>query len=317
MRIVGSEVVADGTAHPIIIYVPGLLPKPEPEAHRNALLRCLLAGIRRVDAPVADAITSTTGGFDIISWTFDFYREHRDIGIDATAINNVIEQHGASGRDIVEARSWTRRLTRWIYALGDRLPFLIPHIATEQTEVHLRDLRRYVNDDNGIAEHTRRMLKIPLRAAIEAHHPVLLIAHSMGSVIAYDTLWETTHYGRDHVLVDLFLTMGSPLGQRYMQKRLKGHAASGANRYPHNIRHWKNLSAVGDLTAIDPRLLNDFREPLELGLVESFEDAELHNYFRLEGALNVHAEYGYLVNEVTARTVAAWWRGHDSSMSDR
>jgi hypothetical protein len=303
-------------AHPIILYVPGLLPKPEPAAHRDALLRCLSAGLRRVDESVAEVVASTTGGFDIVSWTFDFYREHRDIGIDRASIADVISKPGVSERDVAEARSWGRRLTLWIYKLGDRLPFLIPHIASERTEMHLRDLRRYAQDDNGIAEHTRRMLKVPLRAATEGHHPLLLIGHSMGSVIAYDTLWEMSHNKRDHAAVDLLLTMGSPLGQRYIQKRLKGCTVRGASRYPHNIRKWKNLSAVGDLTAIDPRLRNDFGEMLELGLVESFEDVEIHNYFRLEGVLNVHSEYGYLVNETTARTVAAWWRGHDSTLSD-
>ena len=52
-----------GPAHPSIIYVPGLLPKPEPEVHREALLRCLLAGIERVDGAVADAIAATPGAF--------------------------------------------------------------------------------------------------------------------------------------------------------------------------------------------------------------------------------------------------------------
>ena len=300
-------------AHPVIIYIPGLLPKPEPEVHKEALLRCLLAGLRRVDESVADAIASTTGGFDIVSWTYDFYREHRDFSIDKDSIDNVINQTTASEQDIAEAGSWQRRLLRWIYKLGDRLPFLIQHFADERTELHLRDLRRYVGDDNGIAEHTRRMLKIPLRAATKGRHPILLVAHSMGSVISYDALWEMSHDDRDDVKIDLFLTMGSPLGQRYLQKRIKGKNCRGADRYPHNIRHWKNLSAVGDMTAIDPWLANDFKEVLKLGLVESFTDAELHNYYRLDGILNVHAEYGYLVNELTARTVAAWWRAHDTS----
>ena len=305
------------SAHPIVLYVPGLLPKPEPAAHKDALLRCLTAGLRRVDETVADAIESTMGGFDIVSWTYDFYREHRDIEIDREAIDNVIRQPNASERDVAEATSWTRKLTLWIYRLGDRLPFLIPHIASERTELHLRDLRRYLLDDNGIAEHTRRMLKVALRAATEGRHPLLLVAHSMGSVISYDTLWEMSHNDRDHVLVDLLLTMGSPLGQHYLQKRIKGNASSGAERYPHNIRHWKNLSAVGDLTAIDPWLKDDFGGVLELGLVESFEDVLLHNYFRLEDELNVHAEYGYFVNEVTASTVAAWWRANDPATSSR
>ncbi len=110
----------------------------------------------------------------------------------------------------------------------------------------------------------------------------------------------------------MLLTMGSPLGQRYMQKRLKGAGKSGFERYPNNIRRWKNLAAIGDLTALDPVLADDFEEMLALGLLESFEDESLLTHFRLDGHLNVHAEYGYLVNERTARTISEWWRGHDS-----
>ncbi len=302
------------TAHPIVLYVPGLLPKPEPQIHRDALWRCLRAGLQRVDPPIADVIGATHGGFDMVSWTYDFYGEYRDYAIDADAVEAVIAQDAPSARDIAEAGSWQRRVIRVLYLIGDHLPFLIPHLANERTEVHLRDLRRYVEDVNGIAAHTRRMLKMPLRAAFEGGHPVLLIGHSMGSVIAYDALWELSHDDADRAVIDLFLTMGSPLGQRHIQKCIKGYSASGAARYPHNIRHWKNLSAVGDLTSIDPRLTNDFAEVLELGLVDSFEDEEIHTWFRLDGNLNVHSEYGYLVNDRTARLIADWWRAHDSSL---
>ena len=34
---------------PLMIYVPGLKPKPEPRAHRRELFRCLLEGVRRID----------------------------------------------------------------------------------------------------------------------------------------------------------------------------------------------------------------------------------------------------------------------------
>ncbi len=302
-------------AHPIVIYIPGLLPKPEPEQHRDALLRCLLAGLRRVDAPVAAAIEGTRGGFDVVSWTYDFYRTHRDINIDRAAIEAVIQQPEASARDIAEASAWSRRITRWIYAMGDLLPFLIPHLASERMEVHLRDLLRYERNKNGIGEHVRRMLKVPLLAAAGGEHPVLLIGHSMGSVLSYDSLWELSHSHGDPVNIDLFLTMGSPLGQRFMQRKLKGHDRSGADRYPHNIRRWKNLTAVGDLTAINPWLANDFAEMVKLGLVGGIDDVEISTAFRLEGELNVHAEYGYLANEKTALTIAEWWRGHDSGLT--
>jgi len=303
-------------SHPLIVYIPGLLPKPEPEKHREALLRCMLTGVKRIDAGVASEIESLSAAFDVVSWTYDFYREHRDIGLDRAAIDAVIEQDGPSKQDIAEARSWKRKLTRSIYTLGDILPFLIPHVASERMAVHLRDLRRYLQDDNGIAGHTRRMLKVALRAATKGRHPVLLIAHSMGSVIAYDSLWELSHSARDHVDVDMLLTMGSPLGQRYMQKRIKGANKSGFDRYPSNVRHWKNLSAIGDLTALDPYLVNDFGEMLELGLVNAIEDETPHTYFRLNGELNVHSEYGYFVNEKTAHTIVEWWRGQVSSSND-
>jgi len=292
---------------PLILYVPGLLPKPEPGPHRDALFRCLIAGIRRHDEKVALDIAANLHCFDVISWTYDFYKTHRDIALDQAAIEAVIQQDSASKDDIAEATSWQRRLARWVFSLADVMPFLIPHIANERMELHMRDLRRYVRNRNEIGEHTRQMLKIPLRAAAEAGRPILLIGHSMGSVIAWDSLWQMAHNDSDDVAVALFLTMGSPLGQHYIQRRLQGRAESGASRFVSGIRRWVNLSAVGDLTAIDPDLADDFAEMVDLGMVESIDDHMLHNYFRLDGTLNVHAEYGYLANDVTARLVSDWW----------
>ena len=172
----------------------------------------------------------------------------------------------------------------------------------------MRDLRRYVQNRNGIADHTREMLKVALRAAWRSDRPVLLIAHSMGSVIAFESLLQMSLDEHDEFSLDLFLSMGSPLGQRYVQRHLLGHDSKGAGRYPANIRRWVNLAAAGDMTAIDPRLADDYRAMLDLGLVASIEDIEVYNWFRMDGKLNVHAEYGYLLNEITAAVVTEWWR---------
>ena len=48
---------------PLIIYVPGLLPKPEPAIHKEALFRSLIAGVRRLDAQVA----SRTEGNNVLA----------------------------------------------------------------------------------------------------------------------------------------------------------------------------------------------------------------------------------------------------------
>jgi hypothetical protein len=293
---------------PLILYVPGLLPKPEPRPHRDALFRCLIAGIRRHDEKIALDIAANLHCFDIVSWTYDFYKMHRDIAIDQSAIEAVIQQERALPQDMAEASSWRRRAARWLFTIADVMPFLIRHVANERLELHLRDLRRYLHNQNEIAEHTRQMLKMPLRAAVEARRPILLIAHSMGSVIAWDSLWQMAHNERDQVRIDLLLTMGSPLGQRFIQRRLQGHQEAGEKRYPDSIHRWVNLSAVGDLTAVDPNLADDFAAMSQHGLVDSIEDYALHNYFRLDGDLNVHAEYGYLANSVTAKIIARWWQ---------
>jgi hypothetical protein len=293
---------------PLILYIPGLLPKPEADVHKAALLRCLLAGVSKADADVAGWIRDSSDNFELVSWTWDFYHEHRDIALDMAAIEAVIEQHAANEADVREASSAIRKATVWLYRLGDLVPFLIPHLATERMEVHIRDLRRYVHNTNGIAEHIRDMLKATLRQASESGRPVLLIAHSMGSVIAYDSLWELSHNAHESLHVDRLLTLGSPLGQSYLQKRILGRERSGDARYPNNIRRWSNLAAAGELTAIDPVLRKDFGEMLELGLVESIDDVDVFNYFRLNGQLNVHAEYGYLANQATGQIIADWWR---------
>lgn len=293
---------------PLIIYLPGLLPKPDPISHRAALLRCLLAGVRRVDDEVAAEIETCADCFAIVSWTYDFYGEHRDFALDAAAVDAVIAQSEALQQDKDDAGTLRRRLTRWLFRLGDSLPFLIPRIANERMTLHLRDLRRYVQNHNDLAQHVRQKLKLALRAAHTARRPVLLIAHSMGSVIAYDSLWQMSRADRDAARIDTLLTMGSPLGQRYIQQRLKGHDAIGAVRFPNNIGGWINLSAVGDLTALDTVLQNDFDAMVRLGLVASIDDREIYNWFRSDGVLNPHSEYGYLVNAETAKIVVDWWR---------
>jgi hypothetical protein len=293
---------------PLILYIPGLKPKPESSLHREQVLRCILEGIRRIDPVTADEMAQDEHCFDIVSWTYDFYGVHRDINLDLADIEAVLEKTEASAGDKETATSWKRRFMRSLYLAADHLPFLIPHFASEDVELQIRDLRRYARNDGDIAEIIRREVKIRLRSAASAGRPILLYGHSMGSVIGYDTLWQLTHEPGEDVPIDVMLTTGSPLGQHLIQRKLLGFKREGVGRYPGNIRRWTNIAAIGELTAIDMALKNDFGEMMRLGLVEGIEDLETYNYYRMNGVLNVHAEYGYLVNEVTATAIRNWWR---------
>ncbi len=78
--------------NPLIIYIPGLLPKPEEEAHRHELLRCLLEGIHRIDPSTADELRDRSQCFEIVSWTYDFYGEHRDVSQDLPGIDALLKK---------------------------------------------------------------------------------------------------------------------------------------------------------------------------------------------------------------------------------
>ncbi len=96
--------------------------------------------------------------------------------------------------------------------------------------------------------------------------------------------------------VAAFITLGSPLGTRFVRKLLFGTDKQGEARYPSNIKRWINIAARGELTALYPRLREHFGEMLQLGLLDSFEDhVDIYNYFFGEHGLNVHSEYAYLV----------------------
>jgi hypothetical protein len=305
---------------PLLLYVPGLRAKPPPRTHRRELFRCLVEGVRRIDPESAGAIQQRESCFDVVSWTYDFYGKHRDIELDLPAIERLLRQPEATQDDIRRAVSLRRRALRWLYHLADYLPFLVPQLADERLELHLRDLRRYVHNEFEVADAVRRLVSLPLRAAAKSGRPILLIGHSMGSVIAYEVLWQMSRDSmdrdpidrdsKDDVQIDLFMTMGSPLGQRTIQRTLKGSTDHGLNRYPHNIRRWVNIAAFGELTAVDMTLRNDFADMIELGLIEDIEDHAVFNYYRSDGELNVHAEYGYLINEACATQVCNWWRAN-------
>lgn len=290
--------------------MPGKNPKPPPEEYAVQTWRCLLEGVRRADPGVHALLLTTPGVFELIAWNYDYYGSYRDISIDMPSIEAALKQKEATPEDIHGARSWKLKIARFSYLLADFVPALINVVVDERIKATILETKRYFENRDGIAEIVRKPLAECIREACRQDLPILLIGHSLGSIIAYDTLWLLSHVDPAPCVVDQFLTIGSPLGTQYAQKRLLGHGAAGRTRYPTNIRRWCNVSAVGDLAAFDPRVRNDFHRMLKLGIIEDIRDYEkpVYNFFHIHGALNVHRSYGYLVNRAVGGVVAEWWR---------
>jgi hypothetical protein len=292
-----------------IIYVPGIKPKPPAAEHRAALWRCLLEGVRRADAEAAAEMACHAESFQLVSWAHLFYDTQRDIALDQPGIERLLAQPGPDERDLREALGWRRRLLRRLYLLSDAYPPLFNLVGEPDMRATLNDTRRYFRDEHGAALRVRQIVADALLEAWATGRRVLLAGHSLGSVIAFDVLWELSHRFNTSGRVDLFLTIGSPLGLQFVRGHLLGAREQGRRRYPTNIRRWQNLSAVGEMTALDRRMADAYAEMRALGLVQEISDRlDLHTNFRGPEGLNVHKCYGYMANPVTGGVFASWWR---------
>ena len=292
-----------------LIFVPGMKPKPPPAVHRHALWDALRFGLERVDPALSEALSLRMDCFWLVSWTYLFYGVHRDFELDRAGIEALQANPEPSPGDIKEIESLARRIDRWVRIVGDALPFLSRQLADADTRLTMSEARRYLADRQGIGREVRLMLKNELADAWADGDRVLLIGHSLGSVIAYDTLWELSHEEPVAGPIDLFITLGSPLATRFIRHRLRGVEFDGRQRFPHIIRRWQNFSARGELTALHPSLVHYFGKMLEMGLIESIRDqTDLYNHFRGEHGLNVHKSYGYLMHPAVAGCIADWLR---------
>ena len=291
-----------------IIFVPGKNPKPEPALHRALLWRTLVEGVRRADSAVAETLQAGNPQFHLVGWNHLYYRVHKDITSDIPWIDALINKHGPTEQDIQDAHSWNIWLSRLMLTLADHIPLLI-RMLPEEMRSTAHEIDRYFNNTDDVARQIRDLLKQTLRPMLEQQDDVLLIGHSLGSVIAYDTLWELSRQEGLKGKVD-FLTLGSPMGMHYIQRRLLGMNGSVEKSYPGLIRHWVNLAAEGDVTALNQKLSESFHAMLKLGLVESIEDHchGIYNFFRSDEGLNSHRSYGYLVNPAVGSIIADWWK---------
>lgn len=290
-----------------IIYVPGMKPKPPAADHRAMLWRCLLDGVRRADPAWVEPLRGGPDIFELAAWSTLFYHEQTSIEPDLPGVERLLQLDGPEPADLKEALHWHKRIAQFVYLMSDAFPALIDIVGNPAIKALLQDARRYFRNDDGRAARIRQRVADELRAATAAGRRVLLIGHSLGSVIAFDTLWELSRLDGSDVRVDQFLTLGSPLGLNFVQHRMLGAHEHGLLRFPGNIRRWTNLSAIGEMTSLDRSMADDFAAMVEGRLVESIVDrTDLQTYFRGSHGLNVHKCYGYMANIETGRVIVEW-----------
>ena len=292
-----------------IVFVPGKNPKPEADYHRDLLFRTLVEGVRRINPQISSELLLNQGDFKFIDWNYSYYLEHDHIDTHIPYVEDLFKREGPSKEDIKQAQTWSHKLEMFIYNTVDSTPVLLRLLRGKLKDA-AEETNRYFENEDRIASKIREQLKRELRPLLADGGKVMVIGHSMGSVITYDTLWALSQLEHLPGEVDTFLTLGSPLGMNYVQERLLGSHNEGLQKYPSNIRNWVNVAAEGDLIALDRELIKDFGEMVALNMVNSFTDHcnGVYNYFHGEDGLNCHRSYGYLINPVVSKVIADWWQ---------
>ncbi|MEU7112718.1 hypothetical protein [Streptomyces sp. NPDC046182] len=102
----------------------------------------------------------------------------------------------------------------------------------------VKQVARYLRDDE-----FRKAVRAEFSAAMESR-PRLVIAHSLGSVVAYD--WLRSHPATSATTL---ITLGSPLGLRPVLRELHPFVDASQAPWPTGIGTWVNIAAKEDVVA--------------------------------------------------------------------
>jgi hypothetical protein len=175
----------------------------------------------------------------------------------------------------------------------------------------LKDLDAYYENDHSMTggKHPREEICEKLADALKKNRrkKILLIAHSMGSIIAWDVLTRWVPEVKIHTLV----TIGSPLGNPVIRGKMLSEIKSLTNetpvlRTPENIsRNWYNLSDYKDRVALSYDLNEDF---LPNSHFVKPRDQFIWNNYEYKGERNPHKSYGYLRSPEMSQIISNFQR---------
>lgn len=186
------------------------------------------------------------------------------------------------------------------------------HLGDEVISLVAPDMKEYwMGYQSPFGSAVRAPVTRPLKQAFNRGDSVCIIAHSLGSLIAYDVLWKFSYmseYRPDYCskLVDVFLTVGSPLGDDTVKRGLFGASATNERQFPCNIRKWVNIAAEDDFICHDKRIKNDYRDMLKWNLIDAIEDHRIYNLSLRNGKSNPHHSTGYLIHPTLTKVLVDW-----------
>lgn len=277
---------------PHVTFIHGIANKPPSEVLHDLWLQGLSLG--GIDLR-GQGVTST-----MVYWADVLYADPRDPLVPAEESLSVAELDVADDSVVISQEYGSAEERAFIDGLSAKLaladdagitsPESVPadpaleriaipwFLKRRMMRAFIRDAHHYLFD----TEHeprpgTRYRVQTEIRhRTLDALHatpstPHVVVAHSLGSVIAYDVLQRVA----EAPAVDALLTLGSPLGIDEVQDRLRPEWTRPDGFPSRTVRtRWVNVFDPLDLVCLlDPRLSNDFRQ----GGASVVEDVSVSN----------------------------------------
>lgn len=173
------------------------------------------------------------------------------------------------------------------------------------------DFAEYLSGAGSYAESVRERVRSLLCEMLSRGDRVLLISHGTGSVVTYDVLWQLSHdqkYKQDYseAKIDTWLSLGSPLGNTTVRRRLLGAGKKSTGSCPTNIISWHNVAAEDDYACHDNTVADDFKLMLQQRVASTIRDYHVYNLAVRYGKSNPHSSIGYYIHPRTAKIVVDW-----------
>ncbi|MBP7738159.1 MAG: hypothetical protein KA369_19445 [Spirochaetes bacterium] len=171
-----------------------------------------------------------------------------------------------------------------------------------------KDLDLYYHKDCPVIRYrgllARDAIRMRLAEVLRKYHrrDILLVAHSMGTIISYDVLTHTTPDVPIHTLI----TIGSPLAMPLIMKQILIEQGRDFKKEqkpvtPESITTaWYNYADLDDPVAIIYKIGDDYR-PNSRGV--SPKDTIIYNNYEIDGDRSPHKLYGYLRAPEVARAI--------------
>lgn len=167
---------------------------------------------------------------------------------------DVLDPRSASGCDYKSGDARTRRassdpeLKEVVATAGSILGAISALVADDSGAVG--QLRALAADAAFLSDSRKRCAaEQRLGDALDRAHrdgrPVILVAHSLGAVVAYDYLSSRNDVG----LVDQLITIGSPVGTPELRRLLIGDEGADTLTRPASVKSWINIRNENDVFA--------------------------------------------------------------------